>query len=197
MKKSIIIFLCLLPLLCTGQGKTDADIIAAISGSGREMSSLECDFVQIRHSKMLSEDMLSHGRMSYRKPDMLSWEYTDPYRRTFVMDGNEVAMKDADGKVMPDSGSRKAFREIARMMIDNLMGRTLTDSKAFLVETAEDGGEWVVTLTPQRKDLRQMLMKMVMHYDRKLKSVVKVEMTEKSGDSTVIEFKNIRYGTAR
>lgn len=141
--------------------------------------------------------MRSDGRMSYRKPDVLIWEYTSPKKHSFAMEGAKITMKDADGVEVSDSGSKKAFREIARLMTGNLTGRMLADDKSFIADAAEKGGEWVVTLTPVRKDLQQMLSSMTMYYDTQIKSVVKVELMERSGDYTTIVFKNICYEAAR
>lgn len=198
MKKLVFIFfLCLFSVALCAQTQTASGIIAAIAESCGSMESLECDFIQIRHSKMLSEDMRSDGRMSYRKPDVLIWEYTSPKRHSFAMEGAKVTMKNAEGAEIADSGSKKAFREIARLMTGSLTGEMLADGRGFSADAAEKGGEWVVTLTPVRKDLQQMLSSMTMYYDTQIKSVVKVELMERSGDYTTIVFKNICYEAAR
>lgn len=199
MKKHVlIVFLCLLPAALGAQTKTGASgIIDAIARSCGSMESLECNFIQTRHSKMLSEDIKSEGRMSYKRPDVLLWEYTSPKRHSFAMKGAKVTMKNAEGAEVADSGSKKAFREIARLMTGSLTGEMLADGRGFSADAAEKGGEWVVTLTPVRKDLQQMLSSMTMYYDTQIKSVVKVELMERSGDYTTIVFKNIRYEAAR
>lgn len=194
----LIVFLCLLPAALSAQTKTGVSgIIDAIALSCGSMESLECDFIQTRHSKMLSEDIKSEGRMSYKRPDVLLWEYTSPKRHSFAMEGVKVTMKNAEGAEVADSGSKKAFREIARLMTGSLTGEMLADGRAFTADAAEKGGKWVVTLTPVRKDLQQMLSSMTMYYDTQIKSVVKVELMERSGDYTTIAFKNIRYDAAR
>ena len=54
------------------------------------------------------------------------------------------------------------------------------------------GQEWVATLQPLRKDMKQMFQQIILHFDRKQSVVAVVELLEKNGDRTVIELKDIR-----
>ena len=51
--------------------------------------------------------------------------------------------------------------------------------------------EWVATLVPQSKELKHMFTSIILHFNKEKSVVVKVEMLEKNGDTTVIVLNDI------
>ena len=156
------------------------------------MKTMECDFVQTKYLKMLNDQMVSKGKMSYQQPSALRWEYTTPYTYTFVLNDNKILLKNDRRKDIIDVNQNKMFKEIARIMMNSIVGKCLTDDKAFKTTIEETSAEWVATLLPQKKDMKQMWTKLILHFDRAKNAVVKVEMYEKTGDHTVIDLKNTK-----
>lgn len=183
-----VLFLSLMTLLVSAQDQKA--IIEKINQVCAEMKSMECDFVQTKNLKILNDKMLSNGKMYYQQPNALRWEYTTPYTYTFILNDNKILLKNDRRKDVIDVNQNKMFKEIARIMMNSIVGKCLTDEKAFKTTIAETPAEWVATLIPQKKDMKQMWTKLILHFDRSKNAVVKVEMFEKSGDSTIIELKN-------
>lgn len=77
-------------------------------------------------------------------------------------------------------------------MLQSVAGNCLNDDSSFTSSTAVDGGDWVVTLRPLRKDIRQLFREIVLRFSRQKAVVTRVELTEKNGDSTVIELRNVK-----
>lgn len=183
-----VLFLSIMTLLVSAQDQKA--IIEKINQVCAEMKSMECDFVQTKNLKILNDKMLSNGKMYYQQPNALRWEYTTPYTYTFILNDNKILLKNDRRKDVIDVNQNKMFKEIARIMMNSIVGKCLTDEKAFKTTIAETPAEWVATLIPQKKDMKQMWTKLILHFDRSKNAVVKVEMFEKSGDSTIIELKN-------
>ncbi len=171
-------------------------IIAAINKHNAAMKTMECDFVQTKHLKMLNDKMVSHGRMYYQQSSKLRWEYTAPYTYTFILNDNKVMLKNSRRTDVIDVNQNKMFKEIARIMMNSIVGKCLTDDKSFKTSIQETPNEWIATLLPQKKDMKQMWTKLILHFDRNKNTVVQVEMHEKSGDYTVIELKNNKLNKA-
>ncbi len=186
----LILSLCLLTLASRAQN--DQKIIEVISAAAQQMRSMQCDFTQTKHLKMLNDDMVSKGRMAYAQPSKLSWEYVTPYTYTFILNDTKVLLKKGDRGDVIDVNQNQMFKEIARLMMSSVVGKSLTDAKSFQTSMAESGQEYVATLLPQSKDLKRMWTRLILHFDKEKKTVTKVEMHEKNGDSTVIELQNIR-----
>ena len=50
---------------------------------------LTADFTQIKSVAMMREPQVSQGKMVYRAPDYLKWEYTSPNAVVWEMNGQE------------------------------------------------------------------------------------------------------------
>ena len=171
---------------------SEVQIKQKIAAAAQAMTSLQCDFVQTKQLKMLNDKMVSEGRMYYSQKDKLRWEYVKPYQYTFIMNGDRVLLKNRERCDVIDVRQNKLFREIANIMLSSVVGNCLSDDRTFKTSISTTGGEWVATLLPQRKDMKQMFQKIILHFDQRQATVSRVELVEKNGDQTTIDLKNIR-----
>lgn len=185
-----IIISFLISLGSSAQGNSQ-QIINQISGATSKLSSMQCDFVQTKTVKMLNEKLVSKGRMYYQQPNKLRWEYVTPYTYTFVFNGHKVSLKKNNRSDVIDVNQNKMFKEIASIMMNSVVGKCLTDSKSFKTSIKDTPAEWVATLVPQSKELKHMFTSIVLYFNKEKSVVVKVEMLEKNGDTTVIVLNNI------
>ena len=172
--------------------QSEAQIRQAITQAASAMKTMQCDFTQTKHLRMLNDKMTSKGRMYYQQTNRLRWEYTSPYSYTFILNDDKVLLKNKQHNDVIDVNKNKLFREIARIMMNSVVGTSLTDDKSFKSTIATNGSEWTATLLPQRKDLRQLFQKIILHFNRTNAMVKQVELIEKNGDKTVIELNNIK-----
>ena len=172
--------------------QSEAQIRQAITQAASAMKTMQCDFIQTKHLRMLNDKMTSKGRMYYQQTNRLRWEYTSPYSYTFILNDDKVLLKNKQRNDVIDVNKNKLFREIARIMMNSVVGTSLTDDKSFKSTIATNGNEWIASLLPQRKDLKQLFQKIVLHFSKKNAMVKQVELIEKNGDKTVIELNNIR-----
>lgn len=172
--------------------QSEAQIRQAITQAASAMKTMQCDFIQTKHLRMLNDKMTSKGRMYYQQTNRLRWEYTSPYSYTFILNDDKVLLKNKQRNDVIDVNKNKLFREIARIMMNSVVGTSLTDDKSFKSTIATNGNEWIASLLPQRKDLKQLFQKIILHFSKKNAMVKQVELIEKNGDKTVIELNNIR-----
>lgn len=180
----------LLPQAVSAQSQTE--IIRKITAAAASMRSLQCDFVQTKHLKMLNDKMVSRGRMYYQQSNKLRWEYTSPYAYTFVLNGQQVKLTKGKRSDIIDVNQSKVFKEIARIMMNSVVGKSLADTKDFKTTVSASSSEYVATLIPQRREMKLMFQKIVLHFSRTTQMVETVELLEKKGDRTIIELKNAK-----
>lgn len=193
MKKTIIISMAfLLAALTASAQDSEAQIRQKIAAAAQAMTTLQCDFVQTKQLRMLNDKMMSEGRMYYSQSDKLRWEYVKPYQYIFILNGDHVLLKNKQRSDVIDVRQNGLFREMARIMMNSLVGSSLKDDRTFKTAIATEGSQWVATLTPLRKDMKQMFQRIVLHFDRRQATVSRVELVEKSGDQTTIDLKNVR-----
>ena len=186
----ILILSHIIPL--SAQQLTEEQIKQKVNQTASAMKTMQCDFVQTKHLKMLNNDFVSHGKMYYQQSNKLRWEYTSPYSYTFILNNDQVLLKNKHRNDLIDVKQNKLFREIVRIMMSSVVGNCLADDKNYKVSIATIGNEWIATLLPQRKDMKQMFQKLVLHFHAKKSVVNTVELYDKNGEKTIIELKNIR-----
>ena len=197
MKRQIyILILSLVALTSVAQTPQERQAIQQVSRAAATIKTMQADFVQTKHLRMLGDKMVSRGRMCYQQSDRLRWEYTKPYAYTFILNGNSVMMSKGGHRDVVDVNRNKVFREIAQMMMSSVVGTCLTDSKRFKVSMTVDKQTCTATLLPQKKDVKAMFTRIVLVFTRKTSVVSKVIMYEKNGDRTEITLDNVRIGAA-
>ncbi len=193
MKKIFLILLmvCTVWLSLSAQ-VNEHQIRQKISQSAAAMKTMQCDFVQTKHMKMLNHEMVSKGKLYYQQTACLRWEYVTPYTYTFILNNDKVLLKNTRRNDVIDVRQNKMFKEIVQIMMGSVVGNCLTDEKDFRSSITTAGSEWVVTLSPLRREVKQMFPKIVLHFSQRQAVVTQVELLEKSGDRTVINLKNIK-----
>lgn len=184
--------LCLCLLNLSAQKVNEAKVKQQINAVASKMKTMQCDFVQTKYLKMLNDKMVSRGKMYYQQSNKLRWEYTSPYTYTFVLNGSRVLISKGKRNDVINVNQSKFFKEIARIMMNSVVGKCLTDSKDFKVSLTGASAEYVATLYPQQKQMKQMFQKIILHFNKQKSTVSKVELIEKKGDRTIIELKNVK-----
>ena len=163
-----------------------------IVDAAKGMKTMQCDFVQTKQTKLLSAASVSTGRLYYRQPDRLRWEYLTPTAHTFEIDGQKVIMSDNRGSREVDIRRNRKYREMARLMTNIMSAQSFVDEQDFQVSLAQAGKEWIATLIPRRKEVRHIFSSIILRVTPDQWLVHQVELVEPKGDRTVIELKNVK-----
>ncbi len=203
MKTTIKLFLVLVIGLCSlqamGAGMTTqqkSEAIAKINNAASGLKSMSCNFVQTKYLSLLSDKMVSEGKMYYRQSDKLRWEYTSPYSYLFIFNGSKVYVGGKNRKDVIDTNTNKVFKEVARIMMSTVTGKALSNSTDFNVDIETSGNNWTVTLVPKKKDIKQMFTKIVLTFTKSDTMISEINIYEKNGDRTNIKLKDITTNTS-
>lgn len=194
MRYLLLLIVSLMPTLTMAQ--SEQQIIEQINASSAKVQSLECDFVQTKHLKMLNNSYVSSGKLYYSQPDMLRWEYTTPYSYIFIMNRDKVILKNQSRQDVIDVNRNKIFKDISRLMMESIKGELLNDNTLFERSIVAVKGGYIATLIPTQREMKQMWSKILLYFDAESFSVEKIEMYEKGGDSTSIELKGVKLNGA-
>lgn len=188
----LILIITLVGNLTISATINQTQVLKEISVAAASTKTMQCDFVQTKSLKMLGDKMISKGQMWCQNPSLLRWQYNTPYNYTFILNGNTVKIAKGKRRDTIDINKNKMFKEIARIMMNSVLGNVLTDKKDFSASVIARDRYYIVTLVPQKKEMKQMFKSILLHFDTVLKVVTKVEMKEKNGDNTVIQLNNIK-----
>ena len=194
MKKQIFIFFLFLLTASASlaQNYSQAQVRQRINNIASHMRSMTCNFVQVKTLKMVRSKVVSRGNMYYSRPGRLRWEYTSPYRYTFILNGQTVLLKNARGNSRINVEQSKMFKEITRIMMSSVLGTCVSDNRDFTVSLQGPGNSWQAVMAPKRNPMKQMFSTIVVYFDMARSIVSSVKMVERNGDTTVIQLKNVR-----
>ena len=153
MKKLLLILVvfCITTTTVSAQAVSEAKIRQQIEAAAASMKTMQCDFVQTKFLRMLNDKMVSRGKMYYQQSDKLRWEYTSPYAYAFVLNGSRVLISKGNRNDVINVNQSKFFKEIARIMMNSVVGKALNDKRDFKVSLSSSATEYVATLYPQQK----------------------------------------------
>ena len=204
MKKKVILlvlFALLGTSVCAQNEKplTEAEsqkIVAELTEAAASMQTLQCRFVQEKTSMMLAEPSVAKGTMHYAAPDRMRWEYNEPYAFPLVVNGERI-VKVTEGKAeILDTKSSRMYKGIVDIIMGSASGKKLFDTSVFDVVLYDEDACWRAEMTPKRRDMKRMFSQLVFRFDKKTKSISRVEFKEAGGDVTSIRFEDIKLNVA-
>jgi outer membrane lipoprotein-sorting protein len=171
------------------------EIISKITQSAAEMKTMKCDFVQTKELSFMNDNVVSEGKMFYKQTNKIRWEYTKPYKYVLSMDGINVSMSSGDKTNKIPIKTNKIFSEISNIIIGGISGSGLINSKDFTAKFGIGANDYEITLTPLKKEVKDMFTSVQLFVDKSNNRIKTAVMTEKSGDKTTINMKNISINT--
>ena len=198
MKKNLILLIVL--LACTTsvsaqyQNATEEqkkEIVGKIMQASGGMSTMLCDFTQVKELSFMDEKTTSEGKMYYKKEDKIRWEYIKPTKYVFSMDGKNIYFKQGDNNATTMSvKSNKMFSELSKLLIGAVSGSGLVDSPDFDSQFTIGKDDYKIILTPKKKEVKDLFSSVQLFVNKSDSRILSVELIEKSGDKTTISLKN-------
>lgn len=161
---------------------------ATVEKEAKNIKSLKTDFVQYKHLDFLSKDIETSGKMYFKQPNMLNWQYTKPYQYSIIFKNNKVFINDQGKKSTVDANS-KMFEKINKMIVGSVSGN-MFDDKEFTIAYFKNKDSYIIRLTPKTASIKKYINQIDLHFPMSDTTVSEVKLTEPSGDFTRIVFKN-------
>ncbi|GHC42375.1 outer membrane lipoprotein carrier protein LolA [Ulvibacter litoralis] len=191
-------YLFILVLVCSsvlfGQEVTmnASEIIAfkkQVQTTASATKTITSDFVQYKHLDFLDNDIETSGKLVFKSPDLVKWEYTNPYQYTVVFKEDQLLINDGGTKSNVDIGSSKLFKKLSELIVNSVKG-TLFDTADFDVSYLKTNGENKVIFTPKDKKMAGYIASFELLFTKEDATVTEVKMVEPSEDFTRIVFTN-------
>jgi len=189
---------CSTALLAQYQNATDEqrkEIVNRVTQVSGEMTTMQCDFTQVKELSFMDEKVTSEGKMFFKKTNKIRWEYTKPIQYVFSMDGQNVKMTSGGKTTTIPANQNKMFNEISKVMVGGVSGSGLVDSPDFDSEFFVGSGDYKVVLTPKKKEIKDLFSSIQLYVGKSDIRIRAVELIEKSGDKTTITLKNVQVNT--
>lgn len=161
----------------------------AVSVVSKKIKTLSTDFVQYKHLDFLSKDIETSGKMVFKEPNSLLWQYKKPYNYSIVFKNGKILINDEGKKSAHDIGNSKLFGKINKLIVGSVSGN-LFDDKEFTISYFKNKDQNVAKFTPKDATLKKYIKQIELTFDREDATVVQVKLLESSADFTRIVFKN-------
>ncbi|WP_209388549.1 outer membrane lipoprotein carrier protein LolA [Chryseobacterium sp. RR2-3-20] len=164
--------------------------VAKVSSETKGIKTLQSDFIQTKKMDFLDKNIVTQGKMSLKTPNTLSWKYTKPYQYSIVFKENKIYINDQGKKSSVDAKS-KTFEKINKLIVGSSNGQMFNDPE-FSVSYFKNGNFNVAKFTPKSAQLLKYIKQIELQFPKNETTVSQVNMTEASGDTTNIVFKNTK-----
>ncbi|GBE11967.1 lipoprotein chaperone [bacterium BMS3Bbin14] len=136
-------------------GLVSAQGTSVVPESSLRLQSVQADFIQETHLKILVRPIISKGRFIFQAPGSLRWEYREPFRSILLMfDGRVRKFIDRDGKLVEERGMQLDAMQVVMGEISGWLNGRFTDNAAFKT-SFED--KRTIRLTPKKESLRPFI----------------------------------------
>jgi outer membrane lipoprotein-sorting protein len=165
-----------------------------LKDAAESIRTLKADFTQKRHLRILKAPLISKGKLYYRAPDMLRWEYSSPLRSVMLKRGENVNVYQfLGGEWKADSSQAVELRRMIFAEINRWLKGRFREAGAFM--SSYDSGPPVrITLTP-KEEFRRFLTRIELNFSERPGIIRSVEMVESGDAMTRIEFANVEINT--
>ena len=162
---------------------------AQIKEVSENTKTITSDFVQLKHLDFLTSDIETSGKMAFKAPNWVKWEYTSPYEYSVIFKDDVLLINDGGTKSDIKMGSSKLFKKLNELIINSVTG-DMFDDESFEVTyfITEDYNK--VILVSNDKKLSKMIAVFELHFNKENGAVLQVKMIEPSQDYTKIVFSN-------
>lgn len=159
----------------------------AVNATAKNTQTLSTDFTQYKHMDFLAKDIETSGKMHFKSPNMLQWQYVKPYKYSVVFKNNKIYINDGGKK--SNVNSNKMFDKLSKLIAGSVSG-DMFDEREFTITYFKNAASNITVLVPKDASLKKYIKQMELSFDKKSNTVSEVKMTEPSGDYTRIVFKN-------
>lgn len=163
-------------------------LLDRIDAAARETSTLSADFTQKNRMKLFKQELSSTGRLLFRAPRQIRWEYLAPDPSVLVLDGTKATMSSPGAAPQVfDLAKDATMRAIFDQLLTFVGGGSIASVQADY-ELAASGPETrpLLTLTPKpTSPVAKAFVKIELQLDDKL-LVRKILLVEKNGDEKEI-----------
>ncbi len=170
--------------------ETIEKLLEEMQKTQEKIETIKADFNQKKVSKVFSTPQYLKGIIYFKKPDFIRWEYQEPEPFITFVEKEEF-------KVYYPSLKKLKLGKIGR-----LRGRVFSILFAqeplqklknhFIIELRKKREEDILILIPQTFKLKKYWTKWVLVVDKSNFLPKSIEVYEKDGDFTLVEFKNIK-----
>jgi len=171
------------------------DIAQKLQSSYEKTKDLKADFVQDAMIKSIKKTQREEGKVFFKNPKNMLWEYTKPQGKKLVINSQKAWLYLSQEKVVYTQKSESIFQSKFLINFFSGSGKLKND---FIIKYAEPkaydkDGNYLLVLTPREKTSACNLVKLTI--DKNNFYILQVSFDDVMGNTTTLKFSNISINT--
>ncbi|MDT0677338.1 LolA family protein [Autumnicola musiva] len=162
-----------------------------VAAQAKDLQTLQADFVQTKHMEMITKDAQSKGQIFFRSPNIIKWQYSEPFQYTILYRDGKLYINDGGEKSITEASGNKLFGKIINMISETMNGKLLEKTENFEVIYFWEKTQICTSLHPKDEDIAQMFSEILIRFNNE-HLVQSVKLIDEGGDSTEIRLKNVQ-----
>ena len=163
---------------------------AELAQTLQKPSNVQGAFTQQRQLKSLSKPMVTGGKFVLIPKKGLLWQMQKPFETTLRVRADGIMQWNGSAWTNPNQGKVGQSQQI-KLFLDLLGGNTQGLEKQFDLALSGTEQQWTLQLTPKTAITRQIFTRIGISGDTVVR---KIQLDEKQGDRTVMQFEQIQTG---
>ncbi|CAL66630.1 LolA family protein [Christiangramia forsetii] len=164
---------------------------ASVVEKSNDIESFSADFSQIKHMKMMEGSSESQGKVYYKSPNTLKWEYIKPYDYQLLFKDSKLFILEEGQLSEVDLSSNKLFDKMGELVAGSVNGKILMADKDFDITYHHADSNVKALIIPKDENLRGMFKEIWINFNQE-HIIRSVKLIDPSGDYTEISMKNIK-----
>jgi len=164
------------------------DLKVKVKALAENSKTITSDFIQYKHLDFLDNDIETAGKLSFKAPDIVKWEYIKPFIYSVIFKDKKLYIDDNGNKSKVDIGSNKMFKQLNSLIIASVKG-DMFDDATFNIDYFVDGKNSLVHFNPKDEKMAKYIKSFHITFNTN-GDVIQVKMIEPSNDYTKIVFSN-------
>lgn len=193
----IFIFLFSVVAFSQNAPLTDAEqarFMKEVAVKASNLESLSSDFTQIKYIQLMEDKAVSKGKLFYKAPNILQWEYATPYDYKILFRENQLHINDNGDKSVTNLKANKLMEKLIGLISGSVNGKLVADYENFDVSFTRNGKTISALIIPKDPAIKQMFHEIIMVFNHE-NMLNSVRLMEEGGDYTHIDFKNIKINS--
>ena len=167
------------------------------AASAKSLQSLESNFTQTKHLSYLDNAPQSSGKLYFKAPRNIRWEYTRPTPFTVVFTGDKMYTRDERGKTsQTDLAANRRFSALNNLLTQTAQEGDFFDESQFSITYTKNSDGYTAVLVPKEKALGKYIKQIELTIDPTSFLVKQVKIVDPSTDYTQLDFTNQQKNTA-
>jgi len=192
---TLVLFFFTAALPTTTLSAAESSVLDQIGEKISQYPVIRAEFIQTKQMQALKRPLITTGQFTYAQSDGVLWQIAQPYHISYVLGEDKIVEIGANGL-----RKERGLREVAGLAQVGRVFRAVLGANASALHSyfditvpinseQSDAGKWQLILKPKQEQISKSLSMITLSGSQFVETIV---ITEASGDSTTLRFKNIQ-----